>query len=174
MTDDDRSAPVAEAARSSHSISGLSLMLPIAALVVLVDQLTKAWAVDALADGNGHHVIWTLQWNLSFNTGMAFSQGQGIGPIIGLLALLVIVFIAVSVRNAGSRTVLVAAGFVMGGALGNLFDRLFRGEGWLHGAVVDFIDFQWFPIFNVADMGVNVGGALFLLWSLFSPKEVRS
>ncbi|MEQ1699984.1 MAG: signal peptidase II, partial [Ilumatobacteraceae bacterium] len=56
-------------------------------------------------------------------------------------------------------------------ALGNLVDRLFRGDGWLRGSVVDFIDFQWFPIFNVADMGVNVGGALFVLWSAFAPQD---
>ena len=60
---------------------------------------------------------------------------------------------------------------MVGGAIGNLLDRLFRGDAWLHGSVVDFIDFQWFPIFNVADMGVNIGGALFVLWSLFSKQE---
>ena len=52
---------------------------------------------------------------------------------------------------------------LIGGALGNVVDRVFRGEGWLHGSVVDFIDFQWFPIFNVADIGVDVGAALFVL-----------
>ena len=61
-----------------------------------------------------------------------------------------------------------AAGFVLGGAVGNLVDRIFRDDGWLRGSVVDFIDFQWFPIFNVADIAVNVGGAIFVLWSLFS------
>ena len=57
----------------------------------------------------------------------------------------------------------VAAGFVLGGAVGNLVDRIFRDDGWLRGSVVDFIDFQWFPIFNVADIAVNVGGAIFVL-----------
>ncbi len=73
-----------------------------------------------------------------------------------------------------SRTVDVAAGLVMGGALGNLVDRLFRGDGWLHGSVIDFIDFQWFPIFNVADIAVNVGGGLFILWSLFARHDGSS
>ena len=54
---------------------------------------------------------------------------------------------------------------IVGGALGNVLDRLFRGDGWMHGAVVDFIDFQWFPIFNVADMGVTIGAALLVLHS---------
>jgi signal peptidase II len=62
-----------------------------------------------------------------------------------------------------NRTGGVAMGLILGGALGNLGDRAFRaGEGFLGGAVVDFIDFQWFPIFNVADIGV-VGGALLLV-----------
>ena len=148
----------------------LRLTFLVAACVVLVDQLTKHWAVNALSDSTPRHVLWTLQWNLSFNSGMAFSRGKGLGPVIGLLALVVVVGIVLSVRRNSSTVVAVAAGLVLGGALGNLCDRLFRGDGWLHGSVIDFIDFQWFPIFNVADIGVNVGGALFVLWSLFGTR----
>ena len=169
----DGSDPVADAsAKGRHRLWTLSV--PLAAMVVLVDQLTKDWALGALADGRARHVIWTLQWNLTFNSGMAFSKGQGVGPIIALAAVVVVVVIATSVRHSASRTVDVAAGLVMGGAVGNLVDRLFRGDGWLHGAVVDFIDFQWFPIFNVADIAVNVGGGLFILWSLFAHHEGSS
>ena len=64
-------------------------------------------------------------------------------------------------------------GLVLGGAVGNVLDRLLRGEGWLHGSVVDFIDLQWFPVFNVADMGVTIGGALLVLGAL-TQKEVVS
>jgi len=152
----------------------LRLTFAIALAVLFLDQLTKHWAINSLADGHARHVVWTLQWNLSFNSGMAFSTGQGIGPIIGLLAVVVVVAIVVGSRANTSKVVAIAAGFVVGGALGNLADRLFRGEGWLHGAVIDFIDFQWFPIFNVADVGVNVGGALFVLWSMFSPRQEAS
>ncbi|MEN9643957.1 MAG: signal peptidase [Actinomycetota bacterium] len=155
--------PVAAARRSL-----LPVTLVVAAVVLLVDQLTKHWAVTHLDPDVPQHVIWTLQWNLSFNSGMAFSKGQGLGPIIGLVAIIVVVVIVLSVRTNASRMVAVAAGLVMGGALGNLADRIFRGDGWLHGAVVDFIDFQWFPIFNVADICVNVGGAIFIIWSLFA------
>ncbi len=149
----------------------LRLTMAIALAVIAIDQLTKHWAVNALTDEPPRHVIWTLQWNLSFNSGMAFSKGQGIGPIIGLVAVIVVVVILLGVRKNSSPVVAIAAGFVVGGALGNLADRLFRGDGWLHGSVVDFIDFQWFPIFNVADMAVNVGGVMFVLWSLFSKQE---
>jgi signal peptidase II len=152
----------------------LRLTMAIALAVIAIDQLTKHWAVNALADQVPRHVIWTLQWNLSFNSGMAFSKGQGIGPIIGLVAVIVVVVIMLGVRKNSSPVVAVAAGLVVGGALGNLADRLFRGDGWLHGSVVDFIDFQWFPIFNVADMAVNVGGVMFVLWSLFSKQEATA
>lgn len=152
----------------------LRLSAAIALAVVLLDQLSKHWAVNSLTGVPPRHVIWTLQWNLSFNSGMAFSKGQGAGPIIGLLAVVIVVVIVVGVRRNTSKVVALAAGFIVGGALGNLVDRLFRGDGWLHGSVVDFIDFQWFPIFNIADMGVNVGGALFVLWSVFAAPSPSS
>ena len=66
-------------------------------------------------------------------------------------------------RTVPTRTGAVAVGLVLGGAAGNLTDRAFRaGTGFLGGAVIDFIDVQWYPVFNVADMAV-VGGALLLL-----------
>ena len=151
----------------------LRLTFAVAAMVVLIDQLTKHWAVNSLSDGVPHHVVWTLQWNLSYNSGMAFSRGRGLGPVIGLLAVVVVVAIVLSVRKNSSAVVAVAAGLVLGGAMGNLCDRLFRGDGWLHGSVIDWIDFQWFPIFNVADIGINVGGALFVLWSVFGARGVE-
>jgi len=149
----------------------LRLTMAIALAVIVLDQLTKHWAVNVLTNEPPQHVIWTLQWNLTFNSGMAFSKGQGIGPIIGLLAVIIVVVILLGIRKNSSPVVAIAAGFVVGGAVGNLADRLFRGDGWLHGSVVDFIDFQWFPIFNIADMAVNVGGVIFVLWSLFSKQE---
>jgi signal peptidase II len=139
--------------------------LAIAAAVVVVDQLTKEWALDALADGP-IDVLWTLRFNLAFNKGMAFSQGTGLGPIIGVVALCVVVALLVSVGRSSSRLYPLAVGLITGGAVGNLLDRLFREPGWLRGAVVDFIDLQWWPVFNVADIGVTVGGALLLFTSL--------
>jgi signal peptidase II len=145
----------------------LAVPLGIAAAVVLLDQLTKHWAQHALAEGT-KHIFWTLQLNLSFNSGMAFSTGRGIGPIIGAVAIVVIIGLALSARRVAADSLLaaVATGLVVGGAIGNLSDRLFRGPGWLHGSVIDFIDFQWFPIFNVADAAITIGGALFVLWTV--------
>ena len=146
----------------------LRLCIALAAVIVVLDQLTKHWALNALSGEPPHHVVWTLQWNLTFNSGMAFSKGRDAGPIIGVVAILVACVVVATVRKQQQTVVAVAAGFVLGGALGNLVDRIFRDDGWLRGSVVDFIDFQWFPIFNIADIAVNVGGAIFVLWSLFS------
>jgi signal peptidase II len=135
-----------------------------AVLVVLVDQLTKRWAVSTL-DTRDVDVVWTLRFHLSFNTGMAFSRGQNWGPVIAVIAMVVIVVMLLSLRRQPGRLTDLAVGLIVGGALGNLLDRLFRSPAWLRGAVVDFIDFQWFPIFNVADMGITIGGALLVLAS---------
>ena len=154
---------------SQRKIPSLSLL--IAALVVGIDQLSKHWAVSQLNDGHTVHVLWTLRFNLSFNGGMAFGRGQGFGPIIGVVATIVVVGLLLSLRQSGSKISVVAIGLIVGGAMGNIVDRLFRGDAWLHGKVIDFIDFQWFPIFNVADICVNVGGGLLVLsYLLFQPK----
>ena len=147
------------------------LSLGVAAVWLLLDQLTKHWAVGALSDGEARHVVWTLQWNLAFNSGMAFSSGKGLGPIIGVVALVVLVAFVVASGRVESRTARIAVGMLIGGALGNVGDRLFRGDGWLRGSVVDFIDLQWFPIFNVADIGVDVGAALFVLASFLQSRR---
>ena len=149
------------------------LMIVLVPVVLAVDQLTKRWAVSELTGRPPRHVIWTLQWNLTRNSGMAFSQAQGIGPVIGIGALLVVLWLAWTSRRLTSRVTAVAAGLIAGGALGNLPDRVFRGDRVLRGSVVDFIDFQWFPIFNVADMAIDIGGALLVLWSLLAHRRGR-
>lgn len=133
-------------------------IVAIVALIVAVDQATKTWALNALDDGHVVHVLWTLQFNLAFNTGMAFSRGGGMGPVIGVVSMAVVVALFVSLRRQRAGLRVVSSAVVAGGALGNIIDRLFRGDAWLRGAVVDFIDFQWWPIFNVADMAIVVGG----------------
>jgi signal peptidase II len=133
-----------------------TIVLGTAAAVLVLDQLTKAWAQRALADGP-IHVVWTLDFRLVINTGAAFSRGQGMGWLIGLLALGVVLVLLRYRDRLPSTLAAVALGAVLGGALGNLADRLFRGDGWLHGGVIDFIDFNWWPVFNVADIAVTLG-----------------
>lgn len=148
--------------------------MAIALSVIAVDQLTKHWAVTSLGTDREIDLFWTLRLNLAFNNGMAFGQGQGFGPVIAVVATLVIVYLLVSLRTEASPMSTVGMGLLIGGAAGNLIDRLFRGDdGILQGAVVDFIDFQWFPIFNVADMAVNVGAGLLILNSILSARAQR-
>lgn len=135
----------------------------VAAIVISIDQLTKAWAVSALADGRRIHLVSTLQLNLTYNSGMAFSRGSGFGPYIGALALVVVVGMVISLRRTSGLVTLLATGLIIGGALGNVIDRLLRGDRWFHGSVIDFIDLQWWPVFNVADMCVMIGAALLVI-----------
>ncbi|MFZ8917099.1 MAG: signal peptidase II [Ilumatobacteraceae bacterium] len=143
----------------------------LAAVVVAIDQITKHWALGRLGDGEVIHVLWTLQFNLAFNSGMAFGRAQGLGPVIAVVATVVIVWLLVSFRRASSRLSIVAVGLVIGGAAGNLVDRSFSGGELLRGSVIDFVDFQWFPIFNVADVAINIGGALLIIGFLVDARR---
>lgn len=134
-----------------------------------LDQITKHWAVSSLNDGRVIDVLGSLRFNLSFNRGMAFSQGTGIGPFIGVLGILVVLYLLIGMRKS-SVSGAVFVGLVAGGAAGNIVDRLFRGEAWLRGAVVDFIDLQWWPVFNIADAAICIGGAL-LVFTLFRTEK---
>lgn len=142
------------------------------AFVVVADQLTKHWAVTHLSDGHADHVVWTLQFNLGFNSGMAFSQGTSFGPLIAVLAFVAMTVLAVTLRRSESAVTSVGVSLVLGGAIGNFADRLFRGDAWLRGKVVDFIDFQWFPVFNIADSAITVGGTVLVLAALFAKEPV--
>ena len=143
----------------------------LALVVIAIDQATKHWAVTGLGNDRVIDLVWTLRFNLAFNSGMAFSRGEGLGPLIAVVATVVIVWLLVALRSESSRLSTLGMGLVIGGAAGNLVDRLFRGEAWLRGAVVDFIDFQWFPIFNIADMAINVGAGALILNSLLASRR---
>lgn len=136
------------------------------AAVVVLDQVTKAVALDVLAGGRTIDLVWTLRFNLTFNYGMAFSAGTGAGPLIGTVALGVAAWVARLGWRAALPSHAVVLGLVCGGALGNVVDRLFRGDGWMRGGVVDFIDLQWFPVFNLADSAITIGAAAIVLAGL--------
>ena len=138
--------------------------------VVIADQATKNWALNSLSDGRTIDLFWTLRFNLVFNSGMAFSQGQGLGRLIGLLAIGVAVWLWSSLKKVSTNLSLVGTAMLIGGALGNVVDRLFRGEKWLAGSVIDFIDLQWFPVFNIADSAVTLGAAMLIASSVVASR----
>jgi signal peptidase II len=157
------------AVRDDNSGSGVPalrlrfLAVAVAAIVVIVDQLTKAWALQALDDGPIVLVDGVLNLRLFFNTGVSFSLFAKGGAIIGLVVIGVVVMIFFVLRDAGHRLDAIALGLVLGGAIGNLLDRMFRGDSFLDGAVVDFINVPFFATFNAADIAINVGVALLLI-----------
>jgi len=105
-------------------------------------------------------VLWL---NYVTNSGSAFGFFPGAGSFIALGAIAAVALIVLVVHRLQGRLEAVAMGLVLGGALGNLIDRLFRGPGLLDGRVVDFVDFKYFPAFNAADSAISVGACLALL-----------
>ncbi len=136
------------------------------AVIIASDQLTKHWALNRLSDNRVIDLVGSLRFKLAFNNGMAFSQATGAGPVIGALGFVVVVVIVVWLRRSARGGAALAAGLIVGGAIGNLADRLLRGDAWLRGAVVDFIDLQWWPVFNVADAAISIGAVLMVVASV--------
>ena len=137
-----------------------ALVVVVAAAVITIDQLTKTWAVHTLATRD-IDLFWTLRFHLARNRGPAFSLGFGSGGLIAILAIVIVIVFLVIGRSVDTKIGVLSLGLVLGGAIGNLVDRAIReGSGFLGGGVIDFIDPQWWPIFNVADMAVTIGGVL--------------
>ncbi|MEX1218314.1 MAG: signal peptidase II [Acidimicrobiales bacterium] len=143
----------------------------VAVFWVLIDQLSKAWALASL-DDRTIDVFWTLRFNLVFNYGASFSLGAGFGAWIGVIALFVVGILVWKGSSVQSRLGAVALGMIVGGALGNVIDRAFRSnDGFFQGGVVDFIDLQWWPVFNFADVGVVCGAVLLIISTLRTPEQ---
>ena len=103
---------------------------------------------------------------LARNTGSAFSLFQAFTPFLAVVAIVVAVILVRAVRRTRDTLMVVALSLVLGGALGNLIDRLFRAPGFLRGAVVDFVHVGDFPTFNVADSAITIGAILIVIWAI--------
>ncbi len=143
----------------------------VAAAIVVVDQVTKAWAVRALADGPVSVIGDSVQLRLSRNTGSAFSLFRGFTPLLALVAVVVVVFLVRAARSTRDLPSLAALALVLGGSVGNLVDRLVREPGFLRGAVVDFVDVGSWPVFNVADAAITTGAVLFVIVVVFGERS---
>jgi signal peptidase II len=126
--------------------------------VLVLDQLTKWLAVEHLRGQPPINVIGEFaQLRYTTNPGGAFSLLTGFPLFFGLMAIVIMGLIVLYSRRVTSAGVLLVLGLLLGGALGNFLDRLLRGEEFLGGEVVDFVDVGTFPVFNVADSCVTIG-----------------
>jgi signal peptidase II len=148
------------------------LLSLIAVAVLAVDVVTKVLAVAQLEDREPVEILGGLVYlQLVRNPGAAFSLATGYTWVLTIVAIAVVVVIVRVARRLRSTGWAVALGLVLGGALGNLTDRLFRSPGPLRGHVVDVVsllapDGRVWPVFNLADSSIVSGGALLVLLAL--------
>ena len=139
----------------------------VAIIIVALDIASKAWVLRTIGPADRKRIVGTLSLVRRFNTGAAFSFGNGKRATAWLVTVVVCVVVVSVTRHlvnppenspvASDRRWWWVLGLIVGGAVGNQLDRLFRDGGWNRGAVVDFIDVGFFPIFNVADSALTVG-----------------
>lgn len=145
----------------------LPLFAVVAAVVYAADQLSKGWALDNLEAGEPHPLIGTvIQLRLIYNAGAALSIGTGVTWLLTVLALGVVAFVVRAARRLGSLTWALTLGLLLGGAAGNLYDRLFRPPSFARGHVVDFIDYHGLFIGNVADIAIVLAAGVVMLLSI--------
>ncbi|MBU5422610.1 signal peptidase II [Cellulomonas hominis] len=157
-------APATDPARRRRLVAGL---VALAAVTLVLDQATKAWALQALDEGVRRQVLGDLLGlQLLFNPGAALGIATGTTWLLTIVAIVVVVVIVRVAGRLGSRAWAVALGLLLGGALGNLTDRIVRDPGVFRGHVVDFIAYlDWF-VGNVADIAIVVAAGMLMLLSL--------
>jgi signal peptidase II len=144
------------------------VLVCVAAFVLIADIVTKALVVAHLRPDQPVHVIGDIvQLNLLRNSGAAFSVGTGYTIVFTAIALGVVIYIVRIASNLRSVGWAVTLGLLLGGACGNLVDRIFRAPGLFRGDVVDFIEVtRYWPVFNMADSAIVCGGILTVLLAL--------
>lgn len=156
-----------QAARGTALTRPRVLLLLLALVTVVLDATTKALVVARLEGHAPIHVLGDLLvLDASRNSGAAFSFAEGATIVFTLIAAVVVVVIVRTLPRLRSRSWAVTLGLLLGGATGNLVDRLLRSPGFGRGWVVDFIHVRWFATFNVADSAITVGALLAVLLSL--------
>jgi signal peptidase II len=147
----------------SELIRRYLLALAVAGGVVALDLVTKRYASVHFVDDRLEIIPGFLSFTYTENPGAAFSLFQNAGPVMGIAAIVVTGFVLWTLRVDRHKLEVVALGFVIGGALGNLMDRVFRGDGLLDGPVIDWVDLWVIPTFNVADAAVTTAVVLLIV-----------
>jgi signal peptidase II len=161
---DDSAASSRAVATSVWLTRRYPVALVLALFVILLDRGTKEWAYRALADGPMEIIPGLLSFSLTENFGASFSMFQGAGTALGVAAIGAAVVIMVMLRSVETPAEVVSLALILGGSVGNLVDRVIRGDGVFDGGVIDFIALPNFPHFNVADSAITVGAVL-LVWA---------
>jgi signal peptidase II len=148
--------------------SRVRLLLGVAALVITADVISKAIAVAHIRQDTYIHLIGSLlMLTLTRNGGAAFNLGgTGMTIVFTAIAASVIVYILRAARNLRSVGWAITLGLLLGGATGNLIDRIFRAPGFLRGDVIDWIELPHWPVFNIADSSIVCAGVLVVLLSM--------
>jgi len=143
----------------------LGLLLGVAAFVLAADVVSKAIAVTHLRPGSQVHLIGTvLMLTLTRNGGAAFSIGTSLTVVFTAIAVGVIGYVLRAARNLRSIGWAIALGLLLGGATGNLADRIFRAPGPFRGDVIDWIELtRYWPVFNLADSAITCAAVLVVL-----------
>jgi signal peptidase II len=164
---DPADEPVDEVRRATARTRSLVIFASIAAVGYAVDVISKVVAVARLTDQPPVPVLGDLlQLYLARNPGAAFSTGTSYTLVLTFVAIAAAVAVLVASRRLASTGWAIGLGFLMAGILGNLTDRVFRAPGPLRGHVVDFLQLPHWPIFNVADMCINVAAAVIIVQAL--------
>ena len=145
------------------------MLAGVAAFVLAADATTKAIVVAHLRPDQPVHLLGNiLELWLTRNPGAAFSVGTGETAVFTIIAFGVIVYIARTARKLYSTGWAIALGLLLGGAAGNLGDRIFRAPGLFRGNVVDWIGVvpRYYPIFNLADSSIVCGGILMIILAM--------
>ncbi|MBF6075063.1 signal peptidase II [Nocardia beijingensis] len=146
----------------------LRTLLVLAAVVLGLDLLTKTIAVAKLTPGDPVPIVGDFaRLSLVRNPGAAFSMATGMTWLLTLVAAAVVIGVVRIGRTLRSLWWAIGLGMVLGGAVGNLADRLFRAPGPLQGHVVDFVAVGWWPVFNVADSAIVCGAILLVVLTVF-------
>jgi signal peptidase II len=147
----------------------VGVLAGVAAFVLAADAITKALVVVHLRPDEPVHVLdGVLMLDLLRNPGAAFSVGTGDTIVFTAIALGVVIYIARTARNLRSVGWAITLGLLLGGAIGNLADRIFRAPGLFRGNVVDWIELtRYWPVFNIADSAIVCGGILTVLLAMF-------
>ncbi|MFI6397318.1 signal peptidase II [Rhodococcus coprophilus] len=165
---DTAQTPVPATARGPVGRPATRALFVLAILIYVADLVTKVLAVHYIDPADPISIIGdTVTLTLVRNPGAAFSMATGMTWLLTLVAIGVVIGVVKIGRTLQSRWWALGLGLVLGGALGNLTDRLFRSPGPLQGHVVDFVSVGWWPVFNVADSSIVCGAVLLVVLTVF-------